>query len=146
MKDLYLQLGIDPNASPADIKVALQAKPELSDSASILLDEQRRAAYRRLVTTIRTIGLLRDRLGLDADRSWFVESCPDFAPRLHVRKYAVPAPPVAESALAGTPATSNVSAQIPAPGTRNYKPWIKAAVIIFVTAIMLTLVRMIFFE
>lgn len=87
MQDHFLKLGLDPEASRADIEAAIEAKPELSAAAEILLNEHRRAAYQRTVSTLRSIGILRHRLDLDKDDSWFVESCPDFAPRLHSRKF-----------------------------------------------------------
>lgn len=141
MKNLYLQLGIDPQASQDDIEAALQAKPELADAAAILLDESRRAAYNRTVSTLSSIGMLRHRLGLDADQTWFVKTCPDFAPRLHMRKYVAPATPVEESAPAQIAAASGTATQVPVPGSRNNKSWIKAAVILFVMAVVLYLWR-----
>jgi len=141
MKNLYLQLGLDPHASRDDIEAALQSKPELADAAAVLLDESRRAAYNRTVSTLSSIGLLRHRLGLDTDQTWFVKTCPDFAPRLHMRKYVAPNSPAEESAPAEITAASGTMAQVPAPGSRNNKSWIKAAVIIFVLAVVLALWR-----
>jgi hypothetical protein len=87
MKDLYLKLGIDQNASHEEIAEALKDKPELSDCSAILLNEERRAAYNRTQSTIRSIGMLRHHLNLDKDNSWFVETCPEFAPRHHTAAY-----------------------------------------------------------
>lgn len=100
MKDLYLQLGINPDASKSDIEAALTQHSELADAAAILLNESRRAAYNRTVSTIRSIGMLRHRLELDHDNSWFVEHCPDFAPRLHTKKYTAQAQPDTDIAAA----------------------------------------------
>jgi hypothetical protein len=133
MKDLYLQLGIDPNASPADIEAALQAKPELGEAAAVLLDGSRRSAYNRTVSTIRSIGMLRHRLGLDAEFTWFVKTCPDFAPRLHLRKYVPPPESPAE--------TVPEVAIPPSPGARKSKTWLIAALLIFAVAALLALSR-----
>jgi len=81
MKDLYYRLEIDPQASEEEIRAALASKPELSDSSSILLNPARRAEYDETHHTLKTIGLLRHRLGLDTGHSWFLDNCPDFAPR-----------------------------------------------------------------
>ncbi len=131
MKDLYLQLGLDPNANSADIEAALQAKPDLSEAAAVLLNESRRAAYNRTVSTIRSIGMLRHRLGLDADSTWFVETCPDFSPRLHVRKYVPTPKPTSETA------TSAVEPVSPDTGKRKF--WLYAASIILAVVVLLVL-------
>ncbi len=144
MKNLYLQLGLDPHASPTDIEEALRAKPELADAAAVLLDESRRSAYNRAVTTLTSIGMLRNRLGLDADQTWFVKTCPDFAPRLNMRKYVPPNPGAEEIVTAATIAASATAAQLPAPGSRKTRPWILAALIIFATAVVLALSRVFF--
>jgi len=88
MKDLYLKLGISQDASSEDIEAALKNHPDYADSAAILLDKRRRAAYNRSVSTIRSIGILRDRLGLDKELTWFRQTYPDFAPGTHVAKFA----------------------------------------------------------
>jgi len=81
MKDLYYRLGIEPQSSEEEIAAALDTKPELSACAGILLDPERRAQYDETHHTLKTIGLLRHRLGLDTGHSWFLENCADFAPR-----------------------------------------------------------------
>ncbi len=144
MKNLYLQLGLAPNASQDEIVAALKAKPELSDAADVLLDEPRRAAYNRAVSTLSSIGMLRNRLGLDADQTWFVETCPDFVPRLNMRKYVAPTPPAEVSGATESASAAIGVAQPSAPSSRNYKPWIKAAAIIFTTAVALALWRVFF--
>ncbi|MDZ4730038.1 MAG: hypothetical protein SH820_08870 [Xanthomonadales bacterium] len=100
MKDLYLQLGINPDAGKNDIEAAMVEHPELADVAAILLNESKRATYNRTVSTIRSIGMLRHRLGLDNENSWFVEHCPDFAPSLQPKKYTAQAQPDAGVATA----------------------------------------------
>jgi hypothetical protein len=142
MQDLYLQLGIDPAASAADIEAAIAAKPELEAAAQILQNERRRAAYQRTVLTLRSIGMLRHRLGLDNDDTWFVQSCADFAPRLHLRKFAAQATPAAEH---GAPAAVETiarpapaaSREGPAPATR---PWLRPALLVLALAAIAALV------
>ena len=87
MKDLYLNLGIDQNASHEEIVEALKDKPELSDCSAILLNAKRRAAYNRTQSTIRSIGMLRHRLNLDKNNSWFLDTCPEFAPKHHTAAF-----------------------------------------------------------
>lgn len=117
MKDLYLQLGINPDASHSDIEAAFERRPELAESRVILLNESRRAAYNRTVSTMRSIGMLRHRLGLDNNNSWFVDNCPDFAPRLHSKKYAAQAQ-ADEDIPQESPATATTRS------TRS-TPWLK---------------------
>lgn len=132
MKDLYLQLGIDPHADQSDIEAALRQHPELGDAAAILLNAPRRAAYNRSVSTVRSIGMLRHRLGLDAQSTWFVETCPDFAPRLHLRKYAPP-PEVSAKTATAEPAPT---------ATYNSSSWLKVGLLIVtVAAILLAMSR-----
>ena len=84
MKDLYFRLGIEPQSSEQEIAAALESKPELGDCSSILLNPERRAQYDETHHIVKTIGMLRHRLGLDTGHSWFLENCPDFAPRNRV--------------------------------------------------------------
>ncbi len=86
MKDLYSKLGIDRGASAKEVQAALEIKPELSDYAMILLDTEKRALYDSTHSTLKMIGELRFRLGLDSGRSWFLEHCPDFAFRKNTAK------------------------------------------------------------
>jgi len=81
MKDLYKRLGIEPQSSAEEVAAALGSKPELGPYAGILLDPERRAQYDETYHIVKTIGMLRNRLGLDTGHSWFLENCPDFAPR-----------------------------------------------------------------
>jgi hypothetical protein len=52
----------------------------MNECAPILQDEKKRAGYDQAHATLNAIGILRHRLGLDSGESWFLESCPDFAP------------------------------------------------------------------
>jgi hypothetical protein len=147
MKDLYRQLGLDSSASRAEIAAALQARPEPGVTAEVLLNDSRRAVYNRAASTIQSIGILRHRLGLDNDQTWFVQNCPDFAPRLHTRKYVAPEQANTASASAEATATepgksTAAVAATPTPDSRKSKSWLKAALVIFVLAILMTLSRM----
>jgi hypothetical protein len=148
MQDLYLKLDLDPAASSAEILQALEAKPEQSAAADILLNERRRAPYQRTVSTLRSIGLLRHRLGLDNDHTWFVETCPDFAPRLHGRK-PVPQPAaaadttgaatVAPSAGQSSPASVTPVASNTPQTTTPARSWLKPFLVLLAIAALLTL-------
>ncbi len=136
MKDLYLQLGLDPGASTADIEMALQAKPELGEAAVILLNEPRRAAYNRTVSTLRSIGILRHRLGLDAESTWFAETYPDFVPRLHIKKHVPRMQPKSETAA--TLATVNPREKT---HRNTIRPWLKVLMMGLVIATVLLLLN-----
>lgn len=82
MKDLYAKLGIEPTASAEEVSAALQRNPGLSDYSAILQSPGKRAIYDGTHATVKAIGTLRYRLGLDAGPSWFLENYPDFAPGL----------------------------------------------------------------
>lgn len=114
MQDLFLKLGLDPEATSAQILEAIEAKPGQSAAAEILLNDHRRAAYQRTVFTLRSIGQLRHRLGLDNEASWFLETCADFAPRMQSRKYSAKAEPGAETTTHSGPGTGSVAAAAPA--------------------------------
>ena len=147
MQDHFLKLGLDPAATSAEILEAIEANPEQAAAAEILLNDHRRAAYQRTVSTLRSIGLLRHRLGLDNDQSWFVESCPDFTPRLHNRKIAPQPPAAAEATGAASGAnatqTSSVSATPVTPSagekTGPNRPWLKPVIIVLIVATILVL-------
>jgi hypothetical protein len=81
MKDLYARLGIGPDASAGEVVEAGQASPEAGACAQVLADATQRAAYDRAYSTLKSIGILRHRLGLDSGESWFLSRYPDFAPR-----------------------------------------------------------------
>jgi hypothetical protein len=86
LKDLYAKLGIDRGASAAEIQAAFAARPELSEYSTILLHEEKRAVYDSAHSTLKMIGALRLRLGLDSGPSWFLENCLDYAPRPKMAK------------------------------------------------------------
>jgi hypothetical protein len=79
VKDLYSRLGIDRKAGAEEVQAALELKPGLRDDATVLLDMQKRALYDSTHSTLKLIGELRFRLGLDTGPSWFLEHCPDYA-------------------------------------------------------------------
>jgi hypothetical protein len=79
VKDLYARLGVDRGASAAEVRAALEIKPELSNDAAILLHTEKRMIYDSTHSTLKMIGELRFHLGLDTSRSWFLEHCPDYA-------------------------------------------------------------------
>ena len=136
MKDLYLQLGIHPNAGQSDIETAFEQRPELASAEAILLNEPRRAAYNRTVSTVRSIGILRHRLELDNDNSWFVENYPDFTPRLHTKKYAAQAQLAAESE-----ATLAASHQPGPASSQHSRSWLKVLTLgIGIAAVLLLLI------
>jgi len=86
MKDLYRKLGIEPGASIAEVREALDKSPKLDEFAAILLDEEKREGYDEAHAALRAIGVMRHQLGLDSGDTWFVENYPDFAPRLILYK------------------------------------------------------------
>ena len=79
MRDLYRKLEIEKTASKEEIVAALEAHPDLAGYAAILLDEERRAAYDRVHTTLKMLGTLRFRLDLDKSDVWFIQHYRDFA-------------------------------------------------------------------
>jgi hypothetical protein len=101
MRDLYLRLGISTDANADEIASAISAKPHLGAVADVLLNPQRRAAYQRTVFTLRSIGELRHRLGLDDDASWFHETCGDFSSHAQARKFTAKVETGAEAGAAG---------------------------------------------
>lgn len=82
MRDLYAKLGISQEASLEEVAEALKSKPGMAACAPILLNSKKRAVYDRTYTTLKNIGYLRHRLGLDKGDSQFLRDYPDFAPRL----------------------------------------------------------------
>jgi len=127
VKDLYSKLGIDRGASAAEVQAALEAKPELSDYAAILLDTEKRALYDSTYSTLKMIGELRFRLGLDSGRSWFQEKYPDYGPGQNSAKSSqnpanqtkADTPPAAQPAL--PPSDSVVST--PPAHSRGLAKW-----------------------
>ena len=118
MNDLYAKLGLEPTASPKEIAEMLKQKPAMAALGTILLNPQKRAVYDGTFSTLKTIGALRHRLGLDKGGSWFLETHADFAPSLAPltgdRPVAPPAAPEPRAALADSPA--------PAPAQPSKKP------------------------
>ena len=82
MKDLYAELGVDPKSSAAEIAEALKRQPGLASAGTILINPKKRAVYDRSHGTLKTIGSLRYRLGLDTGHTWFLQEHPDFAPSM----------------------------------------------------------------
>ena len=79
MRDLYKRLEIEPTASREEIVAALEAHPDLAGYSAILLDEERRAVYDGVHSTLKMIGTLRFRLDLDKSDAWFIQHYRDFA-------------------------------------------------------------------
>ena len=145
MKDLYFRLGIDRGASAEEVQAALEIKPELSDYAPILLRSEQRALYDSTHSTLKMIGELRYRLGLDSDRSWFLEHCPDYAFRKNAAKPsqdpgkganadaspgAHPAPQPPKSVASTPPAQSKLPAKWPT-------TWLVSAVLLIIGVIVI---------
>lgn len=101
MKDLYSTLGIEPGASEQEVAAALESRPDLAAYSSILLNQERRAAYDRAHMTLSTIGGLRSRLGLDPDK-WMLENSAD---RARARR-PDPAPPIPAASQAAKPGSA----------------------------------------
>lgn len=81
MQDLYARLRIEPDAGRENVIEAFKLEPDLDEFSAILLDPDRRSVYDRTRATLKTIGELRHRLGLDSRGSWFADNYPDFAAR-----------------------------------------------------------------
>jgi hypothetical protein len=137
MKDLYLQLGISQDATPENIEAALKDHPDHSATAVILLDKRRRAAYNRSVSTIRSIGILRDRLGLDKDSSWFQDTCPDFVPKMRVAKFS--AKPAAKNPATESTASQAAPAERKQAEPRSGLDWLRPVYIGLAVIVMLAL-------
>lgn len=80
MRDLYAELGLDPMSTNEEIASTLKQNPAMAAHATILLNGKKRAVYDRSWFTLKTIGTLRHRLGLDTDETWFLREYPAFAP------------------------------------------------------------------
>ena len=141
MKDLYSKLGIERGASAEEVQAALEAKPELSDYATILLDTKKRALYDSTHSTLKMIGELRLRLGLDSGPSWFLKNYLDFAP---AQKLARASPDPANQAKADTPpaaqpalpASDSVVSTPPA-HSRGLAKWLIPAALLLVGVIVI---------
>lgn len=104
MKDLYSKLGIDRNASAGEVQAALEARPEMGECSAILLSAEKRAIYDSTHSTLKMIGGLRHKLGLDSGHSWFLDHCPDFAPKQAMAK--PPTDPARDTRAGSSPGAS----------------------------------------
>lgn len=147
MQDLYARLGVEQDADKARIVEALRTKPELADRSAILLDAEKRAVYDRARATLKTVGELRRRLGLDRGESWFIRNYPDFA-RAAVAagagaRTAAAAPPQAARPAGPAKASGSPESPLPARRTRLPLPALAglAVVIAIIIAVLLFLAR-----
>lgn len=138
MKNLYHALGIDPKASREEVAAALELKPGIGGCAPILQDEEKRAAYNQAHATLKAIGILRHRLGLDSGDSWFLKDCPDFAPGLLQEKKARAAQKAASQATTpGKNQAGPAQQQPPEPSTGSKQTLLViAAVVVVLLAIL----------
>ena len=139
MKDLYAKLGIDRSASPGEVQAALEARPGMSDFSAILLASEKRAVYDSTHATLKMIGAMRHRLGLDSGHSWFLEHCPDFAPKQVAAK---PPPNPAKDTRADTSPRANPESQPPtsvAPRPAARPRWLIPVLVLVAAAILVAL-------
>ena len=139
MKDLYAKLGIDRSASPGEVQAALEARSGMSDFSAILLTSEKRAIYDTTHTTLKTIGALRHKLGLDSGHSWFLEHCPDFAPKQVMAK-----PPTDPARDTRADSSARASPQPQPPGNLAPQPasrprWLFPVLVLVVAAILVAL-------
>lgn len=134
MKDLYRKLGIDPKASHEEVAAALESQPDMHHCSPILKDQEKRAAYNQAHATLNAIGILRHRLGLDSEDSWFLENCPHFAPRLIMQKKSATAhKPVLQGPAPGyTSGGSEPAETKPVPSNRTGQSILIVAVVVTV--------------
>jgi len=80
MRDLYKRLGIECNATEAEMRVAIAHSDDSSrvDAEYILLDPRRRMVYDRNHKLLSTIGHLRGRLALGLRPFWSHGNHQDF--------------------------------------------------------------------
>lgn len=138
MKDLYSSLGIDPGASEEEVVAALESKPDLATYAAILQANDRRAAYDRTHAALKAIGALRHRLGLDSERSWFLENFPDFAPALRAGLRPNPMPggaPQTPEAAAGAARRAEAAPAAQATDTHSPRPTVRIRPVLVVALI-----------
>ena len=149
MKDLYAQLGVNADASAGEIAAAGMTSPEAGACALILANEEQREAYDRTHATLKSIGVLRHRLGLDSGDSWFLANYPDFAPRFRSaiatgKPAAAPGDPaLAEQtrseSLQQTRVAEAVTVQAPAKSSWLVPIGVGAAIVILLIALVLLL-------
>lgn len=132
MKDLYLHLGLSQNASAKEIADVLKNNPAMAEIGTILLNPEKRALYDQTWSTLKTIGSLRDKLGLDKDETWFLRKHPDFAPALVWAAKNRQVPEADDSGHSNRPMeemTANVSTEMkPMPSFRKW--WVVAILIV----------------
>lgn len=143
MKDLYARFKIDREASTAVLSGKLKDLSEAKPYAPVLLNEEKRALYDRTHATLKAIGLLRHRLGLDSDSSWFVENCPDFSVGFGP-SMSVPAAGESAAAQPPRPPSREASPASPPPpvtrsAPRKLSPLLLALVIVLLIIVALAL-------
>lgn len=127
MRDLYRRLALERSASPEEIRAALERLPEMKPYSAVLLDEERRAAYDRVHTTLKMIALLRFRLGLDKSDNSFIRHYSDFA--------IMPKPVASEAAQEASgeqdrDRTKRPQGRMPRNGTRWLLPLLLSLIVI----------------
>jgi len=130
MKDLYAKLGVEPTASGREIAERLKQKPELAPIGTILLNPEKRAVYDGAYSTLKTIGALRHRLGLDKGESWFLKTHPHFAPSLTSMAKTRQAPSASQPATQPAAPAATAHAPTPASGPKSSKKGIVVAVLL----------------
>jgi t-SNARE complex subunit (syntaxin) len=140
MKDLYAALSIGPDASESEVEASLEAHPELSAYSAILLDSEKRALYDRAHATLKMIGALRHRLGIDSGSSWFLKNSADYAPRQNVAVFS-------ERSKVGSAQAASLQKTIHTPQTESLKSvraarpgWLVPVIIAIIAVILVALI------
>lgn len=140
MKDFYSALSIAPDASEREVEAALEAHPEMSAYSVILLSSEKRALYNRAHTTLEMIGKLRHRLRIDTGKSWFVDNCPDFAPKQNVAVFS-------ERSRVGNAQAASLQKTINTPQTEGLKSvraarpgWLVPVIVAIIAVILAVLI------
>ncbi|MDT8320603.1 MAG: hypothetical protein RQ826_08765 [Xanthomonadales bacterium] len=141
MKDLYARLKIDKSADRQQLAAILKGRPEWSEHAAVLLNDEKRALYDRTHSTLKTIGQLRQRLDLNSGGSWFTEHYPDFAAGFR----AAPAPrqsgpeaSVAAEQKPGSDIPQDQAPETPAKSrSRRLTPWLLVVISVLLIALLL---------
>lgn len=100
MRDLYGLLNVNRDAAESELAEALAGHPDL---ATVLLNPEKRKVYDSAHGTLKMIGSLRYRLGLDAGHSWFLENYAEFSPRLSRSLAPLPEQPADPQPSAAAP-------------------------------------------
>ncbi|MYL23152.1 hypothetical protein GLV89_05020 [Halomonas alkaliantarctica] len=82
MRDLYQRLTLPPNATPQELRRAIEACQHSAlkqDAEAVLALPERRDAYDELHATVSDIGRLRSRLGLSHGAHWQGNVANDFS-------------------------------------------------------------------